>query len=310
MPITTEAIGLVGVSKTYPGVQALDNISFSVSAGSIHGFLGPNGAGKSTTMNIITGLLRESSGSIRLMGKECSPSERKRLIGYLPEQPPVYPQMIVRDYLQFVCSLHSKKGTDAKTSIERAVSSCGLDSVLNRMIGNLSKGFRQRVGIAQALILGAEILILDEPTVGLDPVSVAEIRELILGLRGKHTVLLSSHLLHEISLVCEDITMINHGKVVASGTQAEIQTRFVSGARYILKADRLDQNLQSQLDSKFSITTIEKEHNWILNAKEKVAASEVLRFLVESDAKVSEFYQEKVELEDIFKSAMKEGTQL
>ncbi len=310
MPITTEAIGLVGVSKTYPGVQALDNISFSVAAGTVHGFLGPNGAGKSTTMNIITGLLRESSGSIRLMGKECSPSERKKLIGYLPEQPPIYPQMIVKDYLQFVCSLHGKKGADANSSIERAVSSCGLGAVLNRMIGNLSKGFRQRVGIAQALILGAEILILDEPTVGLDPVSVSEIRDLILGLRGKHTVLLSSHLLHEISLVCEDITMINHGKLVASGTQSEIQARFISGARYILKADGLDKNLQAQLDSRFSITATEKEHSWVLNAKDKVAASEVLRFLVESDAKVSEFYQEKVELEDIFKTAMKEGAQL
>tara|TARA_R110000868_G_scaffold304021_4_gene564519 strand:+ start:3047 stop:3979 length:933 start_codon:yes stop_codon:yes gene_type:complete len=307
MPMTTEAIGLVGVSKAYPGVNALSDICFSVAAGSVHGFLGPNGAGKSTTMNIITGLLRESSGSVRLMGKECSPSERKKLIGYLPEQPPVYPQMIVRDYLQFVCGLHGKKGKDASTAIDRSVSSCGLESVMDRMIGNLSKGFRQRVGIAQALILGAEILILDEPTVGLDPVSVSEIRELIQRLRGQHTVLLSSHQLHEISLVCDDITMINHGKLVASGTLSEIQTRFASGARYILKAQSLDQKIQDELDSKFSIKTVKKDHHWILSAKDKIAANELLSFLVEAKANVSEFYQEKVELEDIFKTAMKEG---
>lgn len=307
MPISTEAIGLVGVSKSYPGVNALSDVTFSVSRGRVHGFLGPNGAGKSTTMNIITGLLRESSGSIRLMGKECAPSERKKLIGYLPEQPPVYPQMLVKDYLKFVAGLHGKKNEIAATSIQDAIKSCGLETVVGRMIGNLSKGFRQRVGIAQALVLGAEILILDEPTVGLDPVSVSEIRQLIQSLRGKHTVLLSSHLLHEISLVCDDITMINNGRLVASGTLEEIQTEFAAGARYCLRADKVDMELQRKLEQDFSVKLIKQNEQWILQTNDNKSAKNILELLVMSGAGVREFYQEKTELEDVFKMAMKAG---
>lgn len=309
MPNSTEAIGLVGVSKAYPGINALTDINFSVTRGKVHGFLGPNGAGKSTTMNIITGLLHESSGTIRLMGHECVPSERKKLIGYLPEQPPIYPQMLVRDYLEFVAALHGQKNTQAKNSVDKAVASCGLEEVLNRMIGNLSKGYKQRVGIAQALVLGAEILILDEPTVGLDPVSVTEIRNLIQSLKGEHTVLLSSHLLHEISLVCDDITMINHGKLVATGSLQEIEHRFSGAERFTLKADQFNQEIRQKLKSSLDVDSEQKNDIWSLQTNKKIEAKKLLAFLVEHQADVVEFYQDKTQLEDVFKLAMKKEIQ-
>lgn len=304
MPISTEAIGLVGVSKSYPGVKALSEISFSVDRGRVHGFLGPNGAGKSTTMNIITGLLAESAGSIRIMGAELSAEKRKEMIGYLPELPPLYPQMRVRDYLEFVAAINNQKN---KTKISDSISACGLEQVEKRMIGNLSKGFRQRVGLAQALVKGAEILILDEPTVGLDPVSVAEIRTLIKNLKGDHTVLLSSHLLHEISLICDDITMINHGKLVASGSIQEIEARFASGARFRVRAHQLADDVIKTLASSFDTTVDTQSDSWLLQSKNADNAQNILELLVSSGAGVREFYQEKTELEDVFKTAMSTG---
>ncbi len=309
MPISTEAIGLVGVSKAYPGVHALNDINFSVQTGRVHGFLGPNGAGKSTTMNIITGLLHESSGSIRLMGQECPPSQRKKLIGYLHEQPPIYPQMIVRKYLEFVAALYGKKDQEAKRSVDYAIDACGLSQVVERMIGNLSKGYKQRVGIAQALVLGSKILILDEPTVGLDPVSVTEIRNLIQNLKGEHTVLLSSHLLHEISLVCDDITMINHGRLVATGTLDEIQKRFSSAERYIVRADGLSSETIQSLEKDFGINCLQESKSWVLQTSRKIEAKELLGFLVNQKSGVTEFYQDETQLEDVFKQAMNEGGQ-
>lgn len=304
MPISTEAIGLVGVSKSYPGVKALSDISFNVARGKIHGFLGPNGAGKSTTMNIITGLLSESAGVVRIMGEELSANKRKEMIGYLPEIPPVYPQMRVRDYLEFVAAINNQKN---KNKISEAVLACGLEQVEKRMIGNLSKGFRQRVGLAQALVKGAEVLILDEPTVGLDPVSVSEIRTLIKNLKGDHTVLLSSHLLHEISLVCDDITMINHGKLVASGSMQEIEARFASGARFRVRANKLGDDVIKALATSFDTTVESGSDSWLLQSKTADKAQNILELLVSSGAGVREFYQEKTELEDVFKTAMNSG---
>lgn len=306
MPISTEAIGLVGVSKAYPGVNALSDVSFSVTKGRVHGFLGPNGAGKSTTMNIITGLLKESSGHIRIMGEETALAKRKTLIGYLPEIPPIYPQMRVGEYLKFVANIYGAKDL---TLVDKAIESCGLGSVKERMIGNLSKGFKQRVGLAQTLVFGAKIIILDEPTVGLDPVSVGEIRNLIKNLAGDHTVLLSSHLLHEVSLLCDDITMINHGKLVASGTLKEIEDRFAGGARYRVCAKNIDGNMASKLKQDFAIEVKQEQTSWILQSSKTQTPQQVLEMLVSAGAGVSEFYQEKTELEDIFKIAMEQGAQ-
>lgn len=307
MPISTEAIGLVAVSKAYPGVNALEDVTFSVARGRVHGFLGPNGAGKSTTMNIITGLLRESSGAVRLNGIDCPTHKRKTLIGYLPEQPPLYLHMKVKEYLTFVSAVHGMKNKAQADAVKKAIEACGLVDVQARMIGNLSKGFRQRVGIAQTLVFGAEILILDEPTVGLDPVSVAEIRTLIKNLKGQHTVLLSSHLLHEISLICDDITMINKGKLVATGSLHEIQNRFSAGSRFHLNANELPENVIATLAQDFGINVQRHHEAWILSAAQSQASEKILHYLVNAQIGVREFYQERIELEDVFKSAMNQG---
>lgn len=309
--MSSEAIGLVGVSKAYPGVNALTDVSFAVTRGRVHGFLGPNGAGKSTTMNIITGLLKESSGQVRLFGSETILTQRKSLIGYLPELPPIYPQMLVKDYLRFVASVHGLKGQQNFDAVAMAVEVCGLGNVRERMVGNLSKGYKQRVGLAQALVFKPQILILDEPTVGLDPVSVSEIRQLIKNLKGDHTVLLSSHLLHEISLVCDDITMINRGRVVASGTLEEIQQRFAGQARYRVRLEKFDETLREELKRDYGLEATRREQDWMFAAAEsnEIQARQLLEKLVLAGCGVSAFFEEKNELEDIFKVAMKEQMQ-
>ena len=202
--------------KKYGTKYALDDISFTIDDGEIVGFLGPNGAGKSTTMNIVTGYLASTSGTVVIDGKDVfeDPIEAKKLIGYLPEQPPLYMDMTVQEYLEFVfelksCTLNKKKHIDEICVITK------IDSVRDRLIKNLSKGFRQRVGIAQAIMGNPKIIIFDEPTVGLDPKQIIEVRNLIRNLGKKHTVILSSHLLSEIQAVCERVIILSQGKIVA-----------------------------------------------------------------------------------------------
>jgi ABC-2 type transport system ATP-binding protein len=205
------------LTKRYRDRVAVDNLSFSVAEGEILGFLGPNGAGKSTTMKILTGFLPPSEGTARIGGFDVfeSPMEVKRQIGYLPETPPLYPEMTVRGYLKFVAALKGVRGKQVKSEIERVAQQTGVLQVQDRIIQNLSKGFRQRVGIAQALLNSPKVLILDEPTEGLDPTQRAEVRALIRSLAGKHTVILSTHILPEVTMTCEKVLIINQGKIVA-----------------------------------------------------------------------------------------------
>lgn len=205
------------LTKRYRDRVAVDNLSFSVAEGEILGFLGPNGAGKSTTMKILTGFLPPSEGTARIGGFDVfeSPMEVKRHIGYLPETPPLYPEMTVRGYLKFVAALKGVRGKQVKSEIERVAQQTGVLQVQDRIIQNLSKGFRQRVGIAQALLNSPKVLILDEPTEGLDPTQRAEVRALIRSLAGKHTVILSTHILPEVTMTCEKVLIINQGKIVA-----------------------------------------------------------------------------------------------
>ncbi len=206
------------LTKRYGVNSAIDNISFTVEEGSIVGFLGPNGAGKSTTMNIITGYLSATSGEVSVGGKDTldEPNETKRMIGYLPETPPLYLDMTVAEYLDFMYEL-KKVSLPKKQHIAELCELTRIDDVYGRLIGNLSKGYRQRVGIAQALLGNPPVLILDEPTVGLDPKQIIEIRNLIKDLGRNHTVILSSHILSEVQAVCERIIVINQGKLVADG---------------------------------------------------------------------------------------------
>ena len=213
------------LTKRYGAHTAVDDISFTVEDGCIYGLLGPNGAGKSTTMNILTGYLSATAGTVKVAGHDIAeePLEAKRAIGYLPEQPPLYPEMTVREYLLFVAELKGvKHKKDRAAMAETAMGRTGLQPVQNRLIRNLSKGYRQRVGIAAALLGEPKVIILDEPTVGLDPAQVIEIRNLIHDLGRTHTVILSSHILSEVQTVCDRVLIISAGKLVAQGTPEEL----------------------------------------------------------------------------------------
>lgn len=216
--------------KKYGSHYAVNDLTFRVDRGQIYGFLGPNGAGKSTTMNIITGYLAPTSGKVKINGYDIQqePEEAKRCIGYLPEMPPLYADMTVMEYLFFVSELKRVARKQRKDDIQDVMERTGVTEMKDRLIRNLSKGYKQRVGLAQALLGDPEIIILDEPTVGLDPKQIIEMRELIRGLREKHTVILSSHILSEVSAVCDQILIISTGKLVACDTPEGL-TRLMTG---------------------------------------------------------------------------------
>src|SRR5215468_8209823 len=213
----TAMIEVTGLTKRYRDRVAVDDLTFSVPEGEILGFLGPNGAGKSTTMRVLTGYLPASSGTVKVAGHDVfeEPYEVKRRIGYLPETPPLYPEMSVRGYLRFVASLKGVTRGQMASELDRVAHATGISGEMDRLIQNLSKGFRQRVGLAQALLGSPPVLILDEPTEGLDPNQRAEVRQLIKGLAGQHTVILSSHILPEVTMTCKRVLILNQGKMVA-----------------------------------------------------------------------------------------------
>ena len=210
-------IDVQNVTKRYHDHVAVEGLTFKVDEGEILGFLGPNGAGKSTTMKILTGYLPATSGTVKVAGFDVfeEPYEVKRRIGYLPETPPLYPEMTVKAYLRFVASIKGVRRGQMATELERVAHATGVAEVMERLIQNLSKGYRQRVGVAQALLGNPPVLILDEPTEGLDPSQRAEVRHLIKGLAGQHTVILSTHILSEVTVTCERVLILNQGRMVA-----------------------------------------------------------------------------------------------
>jgi len=217
-------IEVAGLTKKYGDLLAVKDLNFKVDKGKIWGLLGPNAAGKTTTMRILTGYLPATDGKAVVAGYDVfeQPNDVKRIIGYLPEVVPLYPEMTVVDYLKFVAEIKQVPAAKKKAAVDKAVKSAALESVKGRLIKNISKGFKQRVGIAQALIHDPQVLILDEPTIGLDPAQIIEIRELIKSLKGEHTIMLSTHILAEITQICDGATIINEGKLMASGTLDEI----------------------------------------------------------------------------------------
>ena len=231
-------IEVKNLTKRYGTNTALNNVSFTVEEGTIVGFLGPNGAGKSTTMNIITGYLSATSGSVTVQGKNTleNPNEVKKLIGYLPELPPLYMDMTVKEYLNFMYELKGVK-LDRKQHIGEICRLTKIDNVYTRLIGNLSKGYKQRVGIAQALLGNPPVLILDEPTVGLDPKQIIEIRNLIKSLGRNHTIILSSHILPEVQAVCERVIVMNNGCLVADGATDTLAHALSAEHRIIARID-------------------------------------------------------------------------
>ena len=215
-----KVIEVSGLTKRYGKNTAVDHLSFRVKKGQIYGFLGPNGAGKTTTMNMLTGYLAPTEGQIRIDGHDISeePVEARRRIGYLPEIPPLYLDMTPLEYLRFVAELKGVAKEKRESEVERVMEKTQIQDMQERLIRHLSKGYRQRVGLAQALLGDPEVLILDEPMVGLDPKQIIEIRELIRSLGKKHTVILSSHILSEITSICDHVMIISHGKLAASDT--------------------------------------------------------------------------------------------
>lgn len=223
-------IEIRNLTKKYGNHIAVDDISLDIKPGKVYGFLGPNGAGKSTTMNIITGYLAPTSGEVKIDGHDIykEPEEAKACIGYLPEIPPLYVDMKVEEYLEFVAELKKVSKDNIKKEVERVINLTQINDVSSRIINNLSKGYRQRVGMAQAIIGSPKIIILDEPTVGLDPNQIKEVRDLIKSLAGDHTVILSSHILSEISETCSHVFIINKGKIIANNSIETLSNYFNS----------------------------------------------------------------------------------
>lgn len=238
------------LTKKYGDCVAVDHLSFHIDPGKIYGFLGSNGAGKSTTMNMMTGYIAATEGTVKINGYDLlkEPEKAKWSVGYLPEIPPVYPDMTVWEYLQFAAELKKVSGTARKQQMETVMQQTGIEDVRKRLIRNLSKGYKQRVGLAQALIGDPEVIILDEPTVGLDPRQIIEMRDLMRDLAKKHTVILSSHILSEVSAVCDHIMIISKGRLAASDTPEGLMTMLQGGIEISLRvkgeAKRLEEVLK------------------------------------------------------------------
>lgn len=232
------------LTKYYGDFLAVNGLSFEIQDGHVYGFLGPNGAGKSTTMNIMTGCLSPTDGTVKIGGFDIleQPEAAKKLIGYLPEQPPLYPNETPQEYLTFVGEAKGLLGKELREEIDSAVQSAGIENVRDRLIGTLSKGYRQRVGIAQALLGKPQVIILDEPTVGLDPIQIIEIRDFIKELGKTHTVILSSHILSEVQAVCEQVLIISKGKLVAFDAPENLEKLLLSssGVTFQVEADKAD----------------------------------------------------------------------
>ncbi|HEU5180150.1 MAG TPA: ATP-binding cassette domain-containing protein [Candidatus Polarisedimenticolia bacterium] len=259
------------LSKSFGERKALKGISFRVEKGEILGFLGPNGAGKTTTMRILTGFMPPTSGTAVVAGFDVvrDPREVKRRIGYLPEHPPLYKEMAVRSYLAFVARIKGVPRKNLAAAVESALDRCGLTEVKGRLIGNLSKGFQQRVGLAQAIVHSPEVMILDEPTVGLDPRQILKIRNLILSFRGEKTVILSTHIIPEVEKLCDRVAIINEGKIVALDHRARLATSLHDTERISVQF-AADGPLPGKLESLEGVLRVVRdegaEHRFLLEA--------------------------------------------
>lgn len=303
-------IEVTNLTKKYGDHIAVDHLSFRVEKGQIYGFLGPNGAGKSTTMNIITGYLAASEGTVTIDGKDVQkdPEEAKRSIGYLPELPPLYVDMTVREYLDFVAELKKVPKKERKQQIDEVMEMTQITDMQQRLIRNLSKGYRQRVGLAQAILGYPEVIILDEPTVGLDPKQIIEIRDLIRKLGENHTVILSSHILSEVSAVCDHIMIIAHGKLVASDSPENLQKLMSGSMELNLEVKGSAAAVKSALQEISQIDRIEENTEASKNvAKLKVISKEnadireqVFYALADAKLPILEMTHAEKSLEDIF----------
>ncbi len=297
------------LTKNYGPTLAVSDISFEVQKGEVLGFLGPNGAGKTTTMRILTGFLPPSDGRVRVAGFDVieEPLEAKKRTGYLPESPPLYPDMTVREYLAFVGRIKGVARRELKTRLGEVAEKTAVTEVLDRPIGKLSKGYRQRVGIAQAIIHNPDVLILDEPTAGLDPKQIIETRELIRNLAGQHTVILSTHILPEVSKTCQRVVVINQGKVVAAGAPEELNKRLQGFETVLVSVEGPAAEIMDRLQRVSGVNLVEPrdatggQMTFEIQAdKGHDVRAEVARAIVESQWKLFELKTSGMSLEDIF----------
>ena len=296
--------------KRYGDHTAVDHLSFKIEKGKIYGFLGPNGAGKSTTMNMITGYIASTEGTVRIDGHDIleEPEAAKKCIGYLPEQPPLYFDMTVLEYMKFVADLKKIPKDKKATMIEEVMDMVKISDMRNRLIKNLSKGYRQRVGLAEAIMGYPEVIILDEPTVGLDPKQIIEIRTLIKDLKKKHTVILSSHILSEVSAVCDYVLIISHGKLVASDTPENLG-KLAEGSNtleMLIKGEK--SQIKQALESIEGVNSVtiekdEKQNLWstkVSTEENNDIREKVFYKISDINSPIYEMKSKKVSLEEIF----------
>ena len=304
-------ISVEHLTKRYGEFTAVDDLSFEIQEGHVYGFLGPNGAGKSTTMNIMTGCLSATEGRVRIDGYDIfeEPNKAKRLLGYLPEQPPLYMNETALEYLKFVGEAKGLKGRELTSQIENVIQQTRLEGMEHRLISKLSKGYRQRVGIAQALLGDPKIIILDEPTVGLDPIQIIEIRELIQQLGQEHTVILSSHILSEVQTICEKVLMIAKGKLVAFDAPENLEKLFLASHNVSFiteaKTDDIDEILEGMNEvSDWKMKTLEDGNIQVDVQIEFGEVADVCRnlFFAFANKKIAllELVSKKANLEDVF----------
>lgn len=299
------------LTKRYGEHLAVSDLSFTVDSGQIYGFLGPNGAGKSTTMNIMTGCLSATEGSVRIDGHDIfeEPNQAKKLIGYLPEQPPLYMNETPEEYLRFVGEAKGLRGVELERQIDEVIRQTGIEDAAHRRISALSKGYKQRVGIAQALLGNPKVIILDEPTVGLDPIQIIEIRDLIKELGQTHTVIFSSHILSEVQTICDQIIMIAKGKLVAFDTPENLEKHLLSPNEVVLTSDDSAAEIRVLLEGVGHITdlTLKETGAGLVTARIKTDLSNVYDLsrsvfsaFAASGKTLLELTVKKANLEDIF----------
>jgi len=304
-------IKVSNLTKYYGDFKALDDISFEIEEGEIYGFLGPNGAGKSTTMNIITGCLSPSSGSVNICGYDIleEPILAKSQIGYLPEIPPLYLNETPEEFLTFVARAKGIKGEKIKEEVNKVIEETKISDVSKKLISSLSKGYRQRVGIAEALLGNPKVIILDEPTVGLDPIQIIEIRDLIKSLGANHTVILSSHILSEVSAICNKVLIIAKGKLIAFDTPANLENLMNQGHHIIFTVMATKDNVSDLLKDSEDIKAFEisENENGSLTVDVTPASDEPSKIssnlnmlFAHNDIPVTEISTKKASLEDIF----------
>ncbi len=299
-------IEVSSLTKIYGGLKAVDNISFKAEKGEILGFLGPNGAGKTTTMRVIAGSLGATAGTAKVAGFEVheKPHEVKRRLGYMPEFPPLYNAMTVEDYLAFAGRIKGVARGDRKGALDKVTETCGLARTRKRIIGQLSKGYRQRVGLAQALIHDPEVLVLDEPTSGLDPAQISEVRDVIKGLRGEHTVILSTHILPEVELTCDRVVIINRGEIIAQDTVKELGSRLAARQQLLLRVARPDEACVETLEALEGVTDVAAldDGQYQISAMDADLRERLSTTVVDGGWGLLELRSKKATLEDIYLS--------